>query len=375
MARVALSFDAWKPGQVAPATVEVPVHVPEAVASPELQATLRSNGESVGTVTFSPDGQTLASLSFEDKEVKLWDVADRKERTTLKSDLGQPFGLAFTPDGKTLITTYYASRGREDVTGGIVLWDVATGRRRSVLQNHTPPWGVTQLACSPDGKTIAAWEFGREKDQKAIKQQGTLWDLAAGKVRAVLPDERCTAVTFSPDGKILLHATYHIKDNQLEGIEIKRWDVAAGKELPALVDRVNKNPLRLLAYSPDGKALVGLDYRGVVHCYEPAGGSERHTLTADGKREVASFAISSDGKLLALAVGNSPGQKHEPGLVALYDLATLHKLATFTGHTDAVLSVAFASDGRTLASGSSDGTIRLWDISRLPAVKVSAGEE
>src|SRR6266481_5755948 len=123
MAKVALSFDAWKPGAVQPATVEVPVHVIEAIESAQLTATLKGHEDSVWQVAWAPDGKTLATLCSVKGEVKLWDVAERKERATLGSDLGASYSLAFTPDGKSLVVGHHQNDAKAGPTGGIALWD------------------------------------------------------------------------------------------------------------------------------------------------------------------------------------------------------------------------------------------------------------
>lgn len=200
MAKVALSFDAWKPGAVEPATVTVPVHLIEAVESAQLTATLKGHEDLVYRVAWSPDGKTLASLAIVNGEVRLWDVAERKERATLLSDLGNSYSLAFTPDGRTLAVGHNKSDAKTGPTGGIALWHVASGQRKGLPQ-HTPPRGVAQLLLAPDGQTIAATESWKDGDQRAYQQSLTLWDLAGGKARASLSDETVFALAFSPDGK------------------------------------------------------------------------------------------------------------------------------------------------------------------------------
>jgi WD40 repeat protein len=369
---VSLSFDAWKPGAVRPATVEVPVHVIEAAESAQLRATLKGHEDAVWQVAWAPDGQTLASLSMVQGEVRLWDVAGRKERAALRSELGNSYGLAFAPDGKTLLVGRYQNDAKAGPTGGVELWDVATGQRKGLLR-QAPPRGVSRLALSPDGKLLAAAESWKEGEKGEYKACVTLWDVAGGKAVARLADEAPGALAFSPDGQALAWSAYVLKDRQIEAALVRRRDLAKQQDLPPLPNTAGKSPLSCLAFAPDGRTLAGADHAGNILLWDTASAKVRATLQQEDLRRVSALAFAPDGKTLAVALGDRPGRDHEPGVIVLWDTATGKRRLTLTGHTNAALSVAFNPDGKLLASGSSDRTVRLWDTTAPAAAEAGGG--
>jgi WD40 repeat protein len=322
-------------------------------------------------VAWARDGKTLASLSSVKGEVKLWDIAERKERATLRSDLGASYSLAFTPDSLTLVVGHHQNNAKAGPSGGIALWDAATGQRKGFLQ-HKQPRGVATLALAPDGKLIAAVESWREGEKGEYKGCVALWDVANGKFQASLADDNSSVLAFSPDGRVLAWSTYVTKDRQIATIEVRRRDLTQEKGLPPLLNTVSKAPLNCLAFSPDGRTIAGADYQGNIILWDTASGKVRATLKQEDRR-VRSLAFSLDGKTLATAVGDGPGRDHEPGLIVLWDAATGQRRLTLTGHTNEVLSVAFSPDGTLLASGGSDRTVRLWDMKALPATCEASG--
>ncbi|HVG64027.1 MAG TPA: pentapeptide repeat-containing protein, partial [Hyalangium sp.] len=149
----------------------------------ELRALRGHNGE-VWSVSFSPDGKTLASGSF-DATVRLWDVGTGAERRTLQGHRGRVLSVSFSPDGKTL-----ASGSFDDT---VRLWDVGTGAERRTLQGHRG--SVLSVSFSPDGKTLAS---GSEDDTVR------LWDVGTEQCLATLISLPEGWVAFTPNGRYRL---------------------------------------------------------------------------------------------------------------------------------------------------------------------------
>jgi len=190
------------------------------------------NPHPVSSGAFSPDGKTMAS-GRDDQTIKLWDVAEHRERLKLAASPGEIVSVVFSQDGKMLAS---GSSGTLFSSSEIKLWEIATGRELHTLTGHSS-W-VTSLAFSPDGKTLASGS-----DDRTIK----LWEVASGRLLRTLTghSDLISSVAFSPDGKTLATGSYDKT--------IKLWDVASGRArtLKGHSDRVTS-----VAFNSDGTKLV-----------------------------------------------------------------------------------------------------------------------
>jgi dipeptidyl aminopeptidase/acylaminoacyl peptidase len=173
-----------------------------------------------------------------------------------------------------------------------------------------------------------------------------LWDRATGKQLFEVGhlDSAPASVSFSPDGKRLVSISG-------SGTAIL-VETTTGKKLRTFQGEERGNWWSKVAFSPDGKLLAMSFGTSAVHLYDADTGETVRKLDGDS-RDVTAIAFAPDGRTLASAVY---------GTVRLWDVWSEWKCLRLTGHNARVTSVAFSPDGRTLASADTDGIVRLWEV-------------
>jgi len=150
----------------------------EAVLSSQVHTTLRGHSRAVKGVAFSPDGQRLATASW-DGTAKVWDTESGNELLTLRGHSLAVNGVAFSPDGKRLATASYDQTAK--------VWDAASGQELLTLKGHDS--FVKSVAWSPDGKRLATASDDGTVQVYALDIHELL-DLARSRVtRDLTPDE------------------------------------------------------------------------------------------------------------------------------------------------------------------------------------------
>ncbi|MBE9225183.1 WD40 repeat domain-containing protein [Phormidium sp. LEGE 05292] len=339
----------------------------EGVAQGRERNSLVGHSNSVNSVSFSPDGKTLASGSF-DGTIKLWNLATGREIRTLKGHNSYVYSVSFSPDGNTLAS------GSDDKT--IKLWNLATGREIRTLKRHSNP--VISVSFSPDGKTLASgsadktiklWNLGTGREIRTLKGHNSyvwrvsfspdgktlasgsvdktikLWNLGTGReIRTLMGHSNSVySVSFSPDGKTLASGSVDKT--------IKLWNLGTGREIRTLMG--HSNSVYSVSFSPDGKTLASGSVDKTIKLWNLGTGREIRTLMGHSN-PVYSVSFSPDGKTLASGSDDKT--------IKLWNLGTGREIRTLMGHSNSVISVSFSPDGKTLASGSFDGTIKLWNL-------------
>lgn len=208
---------------------------------------------------------------------------------------------------------------------------------RDLRHGHT----VSALSFSADGKLLASASW----DQTA-----RVWDVSSGREvsRFSGHGDGASAVAISPDGRLV--ASGDMKRT------VVLWDSRTGREIHRTTD--NQSTIFWLRFSADAKRLVWASGKAVRIWNVGAWREERAIDVGDGVRPVV---LSPDGR--TLAVGCASGE------IQMRSLADGALIAMLGGHTKAVFSLAFSSDGARLLSGGSDRTVRLWDVAAAHEVR------
>jgi WD40 repeat protein/serine/threonine protein kinase len=283
-------------------------------------------------MVYSPDSRYLA-LARHGGDVQIWDATRGQLRHALKGHQGPAWQVAFTPDSRTLASCGSDRRVR--------LWDVASGGALREFSEH--PAAVKGVAFRPDGRSLVA-----------VCDGGTVkvWDRDTGKVTFSFRDDLVSFPynpCFSPDARRLAWSS--------EGAVLRIWDTTTGQ---LQIDQpTNLHQCRAVAFSPDGTRITLAGFDGTLRVLDAVTGREMLTIFAHASL-VADVAFSPDGNKLA-----SGSYDHT---VRIWDATPLPDdyepphCVTLRGHQQLVSGVAFSPDNRWLASASWDGTVKLWEL-------------
>ena len=297
--------------------------LPIRVSTAQLKATLEGHTDLVWSVAFSPNGQTLASGS-QDRTVRLWNPRNGNLKRTLIGHTDAVNSVAFSPDGRTLAS------GSWD--GTIRLWNPNNGNLKRTLTGHTD--GISFVAFSPDGLMLAS-----ASGDQTIR----LWNPNNGKhIRTLRGHTNIVdSVAFSPDGRTLASGS---RDQT-----IHLWNPNNGKLKRTLTGHTGD--ISRMTFSPDGRTLVSASRDDTVRLWNPNTGQQKRTLT-NRTGWIKPVVFNSDGATLLIG-GHG---------IYIWDTQTGEYKKPFARDITDFFSAVFSPDGQTVASGSADNKVRLWDF-------------
>jgi WD40 repeat protein len=296
---------------------------------------LRGHTSVVTFVAFSPDGKTLASSSI-DNTVRLWNLETPTDAGQLTAPLaggGDVYHAAFSPDGCTL------AAASDD--GAIRLWDV-TNRRAPhagpVLSGHTGP--LTAIAFSPNGHTLAS-----ASNDRTVRLWNVVDPARAQQVGPPLTGftSSANAVAFDPAGSLLAASGE-------DGV-IQLWNVADPARPARVADplRAHNGAAWSVAFSPDGTILASASWDGTAKLWNLLDPSHPVALgqpLADSRGALSSVAFHPGGRHLATAAASG---------ISLWTLPT----GVVPNHAGRINSPAFSADGAVMVTAS-DNAAQLW---------------
>jgi WD40 repeat protein len=340
------------------------------VKTGQLMHTLRGHSQVVVDVAFSPDGKRLATAA-RDKTTKVWDLTKPKEERAVCTHPDSIRTFTFDRDGKRLAST----------DGSVVkVWKADTGE---VLSERSFTRGARELVFLADGSgllvglhsgRVVRWRFrqrvpglihhGEILSDLALSKDGNLlatggkkgtlqlWETASGKLLRELKGHSMMlrSLAFSPDDRYVVS----LARNVIRGMVIIH-DTATGKVLRK--DIVGNAPQQV-AFSPDG-TLLGMADTDVVRLWDIRPGqvpdlATRPRLRLYSRAKVSNgLSFSADSRRLAVTGADQA--------VRLWDVTTGEEILTMRPHGEQVTHVAFSPVDGLLATGGSDGKVKVWD--------------
>jgi WD40 repeat protein/serine/threonine protein kinase len=322
----------------------------------------------ITSLSLDNEGTLLASSSW-DHSVRLWDFESRRLLRTLHGHRGEVWCTALSPQGELLAS------GSKD--GGVMIWPTAETAPLDSIEGRWQPLGF-----SKDSRYVGA--LNREGglsifnlDTRKVIHEIVLESSDSRFARYIvsISDDLTALAEALPDGVVRLRRLnqageigFPTGSRRLDVLEMSPdaqtlvtvgwrddlawWDLNDPEEPMVRISGSHA------VFSEDGGTLVTVTREGYSIIWDVKSRKERVRIDHGGQSFGSSAALSPDGRILAMTYGFDDFEN----AVSLWDTSSGKHLGTLAGHKQTIWSLAFTPDGKTLATSSSDGTLRLWNV-------------
>lgn len=383
--------------------------------------TLKGHQSYVKDCVFSPDEKTILTAS-QNGIIIAWDVSTGKQRYIITGHVGRIRELTHTESGNNITSANSNAYSWFHPVTHLRNWDIKSGRQTStapveLIKIETLSSNCKTIIYTKEDKNIHLWDTETKKNRLTITENEEyklskyymfssneellaivstagpiyVWNITDESKssqpwkKLIGNSKSAMSISFSPDGKLLA------SDDGLYTIDL--WDVSKEEKLSTFTitekhgDKTStyyRNNSKGLAISPDGKKLA-CGRENVIYLWDTATGDEISVLIPERlSNSNMTLQFSPDSNILLSAcngtiINYDPDQIIKPdgayitksssvyggGTFQLWDTNSGELLTTITGHTDVIDAFSFSADGKTLATGSWDGTILLWDWEKI----------
>jgi len=302
--------------------------------SGELIRPFPGHSDRINAIAINPNGTQMATTSV-DQTVRVWRLTDGSLQFSQRFG-SWTSGVAFTPDGKRLITSLY-EQGES-----VKVWDTETGKELNAFEGHLAP--ISNVAVSRDGSKVASCS----SDQDIV-----IWDLNGGK-HVRLAGHICAVgrAAFNSDGSRLISGS--------EDRTIRIWESATGREILELHQMPSS--VEDLAFFPDGDKFLGGSHAEALTIWDgsPWSGEETspHVTLEGHENRVLGVAFHPSQPVIASGA--------EDGTVCLWDVVSGRQTECYDVGGVVAFDVSFHPKGtHILSAGYNErnmATVDVWSM-------------